>query len=162
MTGTTIEGVVCNGCGKHVTGSRPAGACQDCGGHFVEATEDRLACDRCGDQDASRVFGPTEHSRLCDDCVDHENRDHPLCEDCDRRMIEVDPPETPGPQSFECPECWKHVDADDTDFAEDGKIVNHGDTKTTVEIEAGGRTWKGTAEEFADLKERLNKVEFRD
>lgn len=67
-------GHVCTGCGKHVTGTYPYGPCADCGGHWVAATPDNIACDRCGEQDASRVFN-SEHNRLCDDCIEWENRD---------------------------------------------------------------------------------------
>lgn len=67
-------GWVCDGCGKHVTGSMPVDQCSDCGGRWFEATPDRLACDRCGHEDASRVFN-SEHNRLCEDCIQQENRE---------------------------------------------------------------------------------------
>ena len=110
--GSGHPGWVCDGCGKHVTGSIPVDQCLDCGGRWFVATEERLACDRCGDEDGSSVLN-SDYNRLCEDCVDWENRENPECPDCDRRMIEVDPPETAGPQSWECPDCWRHVDADD-------------------------------------------------
>lgn len=103
------QGLVCGGCGKHVSGSVPGCECVDCGGTFVPATPERLACDRCGDDDASRVHN-SEHTRLCEDCVDVENQDNPECPDCERRMIETDPESTPGPQSFECPDCFRALD----------------------------------------------------
>jgi len=65
-------GWVCDGCGKHVTGSMPVDQCSDCGGRWFEATPDRLACDRCGNEDASRVFN-SDHNRLCKDCIAEEN-----------------------------------------------------------------------------------------
>jgi len=65
-------GWVCDGCGKHVTGSMPVDQCSDCGGRGFEATPDRLSCDRCGDRDASSVLN-SEHNRLCDDCLRWEN-----------------------------------------------------------------------------------------
>lgn len=64
------------------------------------ATPERLACDRCGAEDASRVLN-SEHDRLCKDCIDHENRDNPECPDCDRRML----PFEKG--VWECPDCWE-------------------------------------------------------
>jgi ribosomal protein S27AE len=121
--GTEHPGWVCDGCGKHVTDSIPADQCYDCGGRWFVATKDRLACDRCGEPGASRVLN-SEFNRLCTDCVDWENRNNPECLDCGRNMVEVDPPETAEPQSWECPECWRHVDADDrsvyTDSDQDG------------------------------------------
>jgi predicted amidophosphoribosyltransferase len=65
-------GWVCDGCGKHITGSIPVDQCVDCGGQWTEATPERLACDRCGAEDASSVFG-SEHNRLCEDCIRREN-----------------------------------------------------------------------------------------
>jgi len=65
-------GWVCDGCGKHVTNSMPVDQCSDCGGRWFEATPDRLACDRCGHEDASRVFN-SDHNRLCRDCIAEEN-----------------------------------------------------------------------------------------
>lgn len=61
---------ICDCCGKViiVDGFTPE-RCTDCGGIFVHPTDGDLACDRCGGDDASRVFGPTEHNRLCDLCV---------------------------------------------------------------------------------------------
>ncbi|ELZ20813.1 hypothetical protein C475_19478 [Halosimplex carlsbadense 2-9-1] len=65
-------GWVCDGCGKHVSGSAPGGRCADCGGNWRRATPDQLACDRCGDRDASSVLN-SEYNRLCDDCLRWEN-----------------------------------------------------------------------------------------
>jgi len=65
-------GWVCDGCGKHVTGSMPVDQCSDCGGRWFEATPERLGCDLCSDEDASRVFN-SEHNRLCDSCIAEEN-----------------------------------------------------------------------------------------
>jgi len=90
---------VCDGCGKHIT-SQPFGDCTDCGGPFLPATDDRLACDRCGDPDASSVFN-SEHNRLCEDCIDYENRDNPQCPNCGRRML------PDGSDDWECPDCWE-------------------------------------------------------
>jgi Zn finger protein HypA/HybF involved in hydrogenase expression len=86
MPSDAHSGWVCEGCGKHVTGSMPVDQCADCGGRWFEATPERLACDRCGDADASRVFN-SEHDRLCTDCIDWENRDNPACPECERRML---------------------------------------------------------------------------
>jgi hypothetical protein len=66
-------GWVCDGCGKHVTGSIPRNQCADCGGRWFEATPKRLACGRCGDEDASRVFN-SDHNRLCQKCIDYERK----------------------------------------------------------------------------------------
>lgn len=95
-------GWVCDGCGKHVTNSMPVDQCSDCGGRWFEATPDRLACDRCGGKDASRVFN-SDHNRLCDDCIDYENRENPECPDCGRRML------PDGPEEWECPDCWQSL-----------------------------------------------------
>ncbi|RLM83722.1 hypothetical protein D3D02_17110 [Halobellus sp. Atlit-38R] len=65
-------GVVCDGCGKHVSAMIPTDRCQDCGGRYVPATPSALACDRCGSRNASMVIN-SEHSRLCPDCIDLEN-----------------------------------------------------------------------------------------
>jgi len=86
MATNSYEGRVCTGCGKHVTGTTPAAQCADCGGAWVAATPDRLACDRCGGPDACRVLN-SEHDRLCDDCIDDENSDNPPCPECDRRLV---------------------------------------------------------------------------
>lgn len=66
-------GWVCDGCGKHVSGTIPVDRCSDCGGHWNEATSDRLACDRCGSEDASRVLNNSTYNRLCQPCIDWEN-----------------------------------------------------------------------------------------
>jgi len=92
-------GWVCDGCGKHVTGSIPRDQCADCGGRWFEATPKRLACGRCGDEDASRVLN-SDHNRLCQECIDYENRENPKCPDCGRRML------PDGPGQWECPDCW--------------------------------------------------------
>lgn len=63
------EGVVCGGCGKHVTSTSPPERCADCGGFFVPADEGRLACDRCGHPDAAQVLGNERYNRLCDHCI---------------------------------------------------------------------------------------------
>lgn len=65
-------GWVCGGCGKHITDRYPGGECTDCGGSWLPANKELLACDRCGDPDASSVLN-SEHNRLCDDCVRWEN-----------------------------------------------------------------------------------------
>jgi DNA-directed RNA polymerase subunit RPC12/RpoP len=109
MSETEQQGVVCSGCGKHVPVSVPASECVDCGGLYVPATPARLACDRCGDEDATRVHN-SEHSRLCDECIDVENRYNPECPDCSRRMIEADPASTPGPETYSCPDCHRELD----------------------------------------------------
>lgn len=70
-------GWVCEGCGKHVTGSIPVDQCSDCGGRWFEASPDRLACDRCDHEDASRVFN-SEYNRLCEDCIAWENGEEGL------------------------------------------------------------------------------------
>lgn len=68
------RGWVCEGCGKHVTGSNPPpDRCHDCGGVYFPATPDRLSCDRCGVRSSSRVLGPTEYRRLCEACVEFVN-----------------------------------------------------------------------------------------
>lgn len=90
---------MCTGCGKVIDG-RPNGPCTDCGGRWKTPTREDLSCDRCGDRGASRVFN-SDHDRLCDDCIDYENRDNPECPDCGRRML------PDGPESWECPDCWK-------------------------------------------------------
>lgn len=50
----------------------PVDQCADCGGRWFEATTERLACGRCGDEDASRVFN-SDYNRLCKDCISEEN-----------------------------------------------------------------------------------------
>ena len=102
-TTTTQPDLVCGGCGKHVTGTWPATRCADCGGHWLPATPERLACDRCGDADASSVLN-SEHNRLCPDCIDAENSDNPPCPDCDRRLL------PDGTGGWECPDCWTAVE----------------------------------------------------
>jgi ribosomal protein S27AE len=101
-------GWVCDGCGKHVTGAIPRNQCVDCGGRWFVATEDRLACDRCGHEDTSRVLN-SDHNRLCNDCVDYENRENPECPECSRRML------PDGADQWECPDCWNHSLTPDTD-----------------------------------------------
>lgn len=98
------NGWVCQGCGKHVIGTIPVGPCTDCGGRWTRATAEMLACDRCGAADASRVFN-SGHARLCEDCIDHENRDNPQCPECGRRLLPN------GPGRWECPECWEAVES---------------------------------------------------
>jgi len=66
------EGWVCDGCGKRFTGTMPVDQCSDCGGRWFEATPDRLACARCGNEDASPVFN-SDYNRLCKDCIAEEN-----------------------------------------------------------------------------------------
>jgi len=82
--------VVCVGCGKAVSGKevRPGDRCHDCKKHFVQATPEKLACDRCGDKDASSVLN-SEYNRLCDDCIDFENRQYPACPECGRMVTEI-------------------------------------------------------------------------
>lgn len=65
---------MCGRCGKVIStdGFAPE-RCHDCGGYYIRPTDEDLACDRCGGDDAGRVFGPTDHNRLCDDCVTAEN-----------------------------------------------------------------------------------------
>jgi len=92
-------GWICTGC-KKVISSQPFGPCHDCGGHYRPAIDDDLACDRCEDEDASRVFN-SDHNRLCDDCIDYENRENPECPDCGRRMLPDDL------QKWDCPDCWQ-------------------------------------------------------
>jgi len=58
--------------GSTSPGRSPVDQCSDCGGPWFEASPDRLACDRCGHEDASRVFN-SEHNRLCRDCIAEEN-----------------------------------------------------------------------------------------
>ncbi|MFC6975697.1 hypothetical protein ACFQL1_15140 [Halomicroarcula sp. GCM10025709] len=112
--GTRGPLAICAGCGKVPAGRALGGQCTDCGGQFVEATDDRLACDRCGDADASRVLNCEAYDRLCTDCVDWTNRENPECPEptCERRLIEWS-------GAWECPGCWRHVDADDQ-LATDG------------------------------------------
>lgn len=71
--------LICNRCGKVIQadGFHPT-VCHDCGGAYKHPTEDDLACDRCGGDDASRVFGPTDHKRLCDSCVHAVNVEQSL------------------------------------------------------------------------------------
>ena len=52
------------------------------------------------------------------------------------------------------------TDENESPYAEQG-IQTPFTTKTVV-IEAGGRTWEGSPEEFEALRDRLNEVEFRD
>lgn len=59
---------VCNGCGKHVTAPVYTDECADCGGRFVEAMPEDLACAGCGAADAGRVMAPTP-LRFCDACL---------------------------------------------------------------------------------------------
>lgn len=76
MNEQPYRGFVCHGCGKHITGHNYSPKkCHDCGGRFIDATPDRLACDRCGAADAGSVLGPTDHKRLCDSCIEAVNRD---------------------------------------------------------------------------------------
>ena len=67
--------LMCEKCGKVVSAGRYNGPvqCSDCGGMFHIATAGDMACDRCGDEDASRVFGPTPNRRLCDSCIETVN-----------------------------------------------------------------------------------------
>jgi len=88
--GLSRPGWVCDGCGKHVTGSIPVSQCADCGGRWFEATPEQLACDRCGDRDASRVFN-SEHNRLCEDCIAFENQSQ----------------KTGTELAYETVECWR-------------------------------------------------------
>jgi hypothetical protein len=72
---TDGQTLMCEKCGKAVS-ERRFGApvqCSDCGGMFHPASQDDLACDRCGDPDATRVFGPTPNRRLCQPCIDDVN-----------------------------------------------------------------------------------------
>lgn len=82
---------MCDRCGKVVTvdGFTPE-RCTDCGGSFVRPTAEDLACDRCGRDDASRVFGPTDHNRLCDRCVTAVNVEAALPEYLDGAPWTVD------------------------------------------------------------------------
>lgn len=105
MSATDHPGWVCDGCGKHVSGSIPRDQCADCGGRWFVATDDRLSCDRCGGEDASSVLNCEEFDRLCPDCVDWTNRENPECPECGRRMI------AGSPGRWECPDCW-HQEAD--------------------------------------------------
>lgn len=82
-------GVVCAGCGKHVTGMNTPERCADCGGMFVPATGERLACDRCGYADAGRVFGNENYNRLCDHCIREVNDPAPLVYDRDGNPLRV-------------------------------------------------------------------------
>lgn len=70
----SVIGAVCDGCGKHVSGSIPTPNCTDCGGRYITATPSRLSCDRCGSRNAGQVIN-SEHSRLCSDCVEKENEE---------------------------------------------------------------------------------------
>lgn len=71
-TDSGIPRWVCTGCGKAVSGSILVDTCSDCGGEWVEATPERLACDACGAEDAARVLN-SEHNRLCENCIRLEN-----------------------------------------------------------------------------------------
>ena len=112
-TGSGHPGWVCDGCGKHVAGAIPRDQCVDCGGRWFVATEDQLACDRCGHEDASSVLN-SDHNRLCDDCVDYENRENPKCPECGRRML------PDWEDQWECPECWNHSLAPGPDRSKGG------------------------------------------
>lgn len=83
--------LICDRCGKVIEahGFHPS-TCHDCGGAFVHPTAEMLACDRCGSEDAQRVFGPTEHDRLCDDCVDYVNAKAALPEYISDPPLKVD------------------------------------------------------------------------
>jgi len=108
--------VVCVGCGKAVSGKqvRPGNRCHDCGKQFVQATPEKLACGRCGAEDASSVMN-SDHNRLCDDCIDYENRDNPKCPECGRRMIPN------GAKVWECPDCWNPSLDPGTDHPTEGQ-----------------------------------------
>lgn len=76
MSVSELEGWVCHGCGKHVTGPKPPHVCHDCGGEWgdVKQHPELLACDRCRNPDASRVLGNEDYNRLCWACIAWENR----------------------------------------------------------------------------------------
>lgn len=43
-----------------------------------------------------------------------------------------------------------------------GETIDCPFAEASVELEAGGRRWEGSPEEFKALRDRLNEVEFRD
>lgn len=48
------------------------------------------------------------------------------------------------------------------DFEEDGEITNFADEKDTVIIKTPSRTWEGSPDEFLEMREALNEVDFND